>query len=317
MLWWGRAIEKFLLFLRWFNHERSFTIVSLVMAVVFAWGFFQTAGFPPVRIEKGWPTLLFFLVFFLLPFAKKVDFFQFFSFEAKLSEVKKEVSDQTGKLEGVQTDLRHIITQQNALTASFQSLQQQAVTVNNNYPGVTPQQAEDAKEAVAGVEPDPAELQQDEALQSVLQSVWAKYELGVPHVQSAQNLSDMLASLDSVRELRQLNASEQAALLRVRVEAEIKRLLAPHFESDPQGRRAGYNQLLKLLFMIYPELKDQAKSFTVFYRIASAAIHADEIPYRDLQDSIYIGQRLLTLLLKTETKPVQWPNDDDDDDEIL
>lgn len=59
-------------------------------------------------------------------------------------------------------------------------------------------------------------------------------------------------------------------------------------------------ELVKVAMGLYPELSGQRDSFDVFFRIASAAIHADELPNKDLDTAIYLGERLLGLLTKIQ-----------------
>ncbi|MGV1768143.1 hypothetical protein [Rhizobium rhizogenes] len=65
----------------WVNRENIFMVISFAMAAIFGWGFFTNAGLPPTKVGDSWQLLLIFMIFLILPFAKKLDFFQFFSFE--------------------------------------------------------------------------------------------------------------------------------------------------------------------------------------------------------------------------------------------
>ena len=301
--------------LRWINGQRTFTAIALAMASLFAWGFFSQAGLPPTQVEKSWMILAFFLIFFLLPFAKRLDFFQFFTFEAKIEQVRKEVSEAGEKIADVKGDIRHVIAQQNALSATFQSLQNQAVTVNNNYSGVTQQQAEVAVAAVEDVEPvelpeaDPLwkELSDEELFQEFSRIT---SDIDINSSDRTMKLADLFSNSDNYRELRRINLSESAALLRIRIEGELKRLIRPHAEASRNAlfRAIRFSQrvLLKNAMEYHPELAKQRESFEVFFRIANLAIHADEVSVDDLETAIYLGQRLLGLLKKTEpVEPLQ------------
>lgn len=293
----------------WFNRENAFMVISLIIAALFGWGFFDVAGLPPTRVGENWQLLLIFMIFLIIPFAKKLDFFQFFSFEAKLAEVQKEVGETKEKISDVREDVRHVIAQQNALSASVQSMNHQAVTVNN-YDRPAQEQVEAATAEVADIEP--VELAESGSLPGglspedrLIQAIFGDSEQ--PHTSNVNRhsqLADLFVDIEDINELRKINMSERVAVLRIRVERELKRLLKPHSRENWPGsrlaRRASMStrELIKAAMDFHPELTEQRDSFDVFFRIANAAIHADEVPYRDLDTAIYLGERLLGLLTK-------------------
>lgn len=293
----------------WVNRENLFTAVSLGVAAMLGWGFFSAAGVPPTKIAENWQALVAFMVFLILPFAKKLDFFQFFSFEAKIAEVRKEVGETKEKVADVREDVRHVIAQQNALSASVHSMNHQAVTVNN-YDRPAQAQVEAATAEVADVEPvetDPI-LKGPSPEDKLLYAIFgARDENDV--AEDASSLVAHFVSIDDLNEVRKINTSEKVAILRIRVERELKRLLEPHANNFEQrvkfsGRTVGIptTELVRRATSLYPSLKSQRESFSVFFRIAGSAIHADEIPNEDLDTAIYLGERLLALLAGTQAE---------------
>jgi len=289
----------------WLNRDNVFAGISLFIAALFGWGFFKVAGFPPERVGQNWPHLIVFMIFLIIPFAKKLDFFQFFSFEAKIAEVKKEVGETKEKVSDVREDVRHVIAQQNALSASVQSMNHQAVTVNN-YERIPQSQLQAATEQVAGVEPveqtDPlikALSSEDQLMQAIFSD---REELDPRNIDERKQLADLFLDFDDVNEVRKINLSERAAILRIRIERELKRLLRydkkDTFRGIKNGRPVSGRTLVSAVTQVYPRLNMQRESFDVFFRIANAAVHADEVPYKDLEAAVYLGERLLGLLTK-------------------
>lgn len=295
-----------------------FTVLSLLISTLFGWGFLTEAGFPPVRIQENWISLTVTLMFFTLPFAKKLDFFRFFSFEAQIAEVKKEVGDTKEKVADVREDVRHVIAQQNALSASVQSMNTQAVTVNN-YDRPPQEQVEAAAAEVAGVEPldsivvDPilsGLSPEDELLNAILGDRERPEAAGSSR---AKSIAELFVDINDINEIRKIQISERVAILRLRVERELKRLLKPHAESTTMKGRSvkrlnlSYREMVAATMGLHPELTGQRDSFDVFFRIASAAVHADEVPYSDLETAIYLGERLLGLVSRIEAHPSDDP----------
>lgn len=253
----------------WINREYVFTAISLAIAAIFGWGFFSVAGIPPIKINENWSLLVIFIFFLIIPFAQKVDFFQLFSFEAKISEVKKEVIEAKAKVADVREDVRHIIAQQNSLSASIQSMNHQAVTINN-YDRPRDDQVEAATAELADVNP---------------------------------------VEFTGPKAFEKLNLSEQVALLRVRVERELRRLYEPYRENEslynqfPHRPHAPLPAIVRILSDLHPSLRGHTKSFSVFFRIANAAVHSYQVPSEDLHTAIYLGERLLGLLTDIKEDP--------------
>lgn len=295
----------------WINRDNLFTIVALSLAVMFGWGFFSVAGIPPTNVKDYWQLLVVFMFFLIIPFAKKLDFFQLLSFEAKISELRKDIGDTREKVSDVREDVRYLISQQNALSASVQSINSQAVTVNN-YERPPPELLASATAELADVQPvdpfpaDPllAGLSPEDKL---LSAIFGKREPSDPaSSDSAKSLRDLFVDIEDINQVRRINVSEQVAILRIRVERELKRLLKPHAESLAIGSRIvrrlsmSYRDMVTAAIKIYPDLNGQRDSFDVFFRIANAAVHADEVPMSDLETAVYLGERLLGLLTKLE-----------------
>lgn len=291
------------------NRENTFIVISLAIAGLFGWGFFTIAGIPPTKVGDNWQLLLVFMIFLIIPFAKRLDFFQFFSFEARIAEVRKEVGETKANVADVREDVRHVIAQQNALSASVQSMNHQAVTVNN-YERPPQEQVEAAAAEVANVDPVAFEASlhlgdltpEDKLLKAIFGDVEGR--TAGDFVKDLR-LADLFVDMEDINELRKINMSEQVAILRIRVERELKRLLRPHTKEITAGTRfrglklpAG--QLVGAVMNYHQELTGQRDSFEVFFRIANAASHADEVPYKDLETVIYLGERLLSLLSKID-----------------
>lgn len=299
--------------LKWFSRENTFTVISLALAALFGWGFFTVAGLPPVEVGDSWQLLVIFMIFFIMPFAKKLDFFQFFSFEAKIAEVRKEVGETKERVSDVREDVRHVIAQQNALSASVQSMNHQAVTVNN-YDRPLQEQVEAATAEVADVEPvqatdtDPqlSDMSpEDELLRAVLGN---REDATLTDPNRYSRLADLFVDIEDLNEVRKINMSERVAVLRIRVERELKRLVRPRaneisgIKHLPRRFPMPTRELIKAAMELYPNLSGQRDSFDVFFRIANAAVHADEVPSKDLDTAIYLGERLLSILTKIQAE---------------
>jgi|GEM_PF-3937265 len=291
--------------LKWLNRENTFMVISLAIAGLFGWGFFSVAGLPPTKVGENWQLLIVFMIFLIIPFAKKLDFFQFFSFEAKIAEVRKEVGETKAKVADVREDVRHVIAQQNALSASVQSMNHQAVTVNN-YERPPQEQVEAAAAEVADVDPvNPIDSSSPSSGLSVDDKVLRAIFGDSDNVETGnQNrtvqLADLFSEMEDINELRKISMGEQVAVLRIRVEREIKRLLKPHSKEIAmawrfRGLKLPTPHLLKVAMDYYPDLQGQRESFDVFFRIANAATHSDDVPYKDLDTAIFLGQRLLSV----------------------
>lgn len=289
---------------KWPTREWIFTLLSLSVSGVFGWGFFTVAGLPPTTVGESWPLLLMFVVFFTMPFAKKLDLFQFISFEAKISEVRREVEETKGKVSDIREDVRHVIAQQNAISASFLSMNQQAVTVNN-YDRPPQEQLEVAAAQVANVEPivagetDPLlkELSQEKKL---LQAIFGNWVAPKAASDDGVAYADLLVDIDDFNELRKISMSESVAVLRIRIERELKRLMrgADLDAGGSQRHPLSAREMIRHATRLYPNLAGQSESFDVFFRIANAAVHADDVPKKDLDTALYLGERLLSLLTK-------------------
>ncbi|QND29609.1 hypothetical protein HB773_25565 (plasmid) [Sinorhizobium meliloti] len=292
----------------WLNRENTFMVISLAIAGLFGWGFFTVAGIPPTKVSDNWQLLFVFMIFLIIPFAQKLHF-QFFSFEARIAEVRKEVGETNDKVIDVREDVRHMIAQQNALSASVQSMKHQAVTVNN-YERPPQEQVEAAAAEVANVDPLESDASphlreltpEDKLLKAIFGDVEGK--TAGDFVKDLR-LADLFVDMEDINELRKINMSEQVAILRIRVERELKRLLKPHAKEIAVGTRfrglkLPASQLVSAVMNYHQELTGQRDSFDVFFRIANAASHADEIPYKDLETAVYLGERLLSLLSKVE-----------------
>lgn len=286
------------LMISWFTRARIFTICCIAIAALFGWGFIEEAGLPPKNLDKHWHPLIVFLIFFLLPFAKKIDFFQLFSFEANFAEVKKEIHETNHKVSDIREDIRYVISQQNALSASVQSNNQQQVNVHYDSPPA--EQAKAALEAVANVEPaaiDPSALTDRELINIILQKPASDDGLDI-------KLQEVWGNLGDFKDLQKLNLSEQVVLLRVRVEAGLRRVVEPYAEfSQAKNRKhIPFRYLLSLAADRYPEINNARDSFEVFYRIASQAAHAAEVPTYDLETAIFLGSRLEGILSNLVTR---------------
>lgn len=283
------------------TRENAFLGICLIFAVVFGWGFFSKAGFPPTRVAANWQLLLVFMVFIILPFAKKVDFFQFLSFEAKIDEVRREVSDAKQKVTDVRDDVRHVISQQNTLSASIQSINNHASTVNiYDRPGR--EELDAAKKSLSDVEPsDDTPTDQlsgpltDEKLFKVI--FGEDYTSTDPVQSSGAKIAEFYSDIDGFNLLRKIKLSEHVAILRIRIERELRRLTKNLLTYSSSVRHQSIRPITTMAMKYYPDhLSDQFESFNVFFRIANAAVHAEDVPLEDLETAIFLGERLLSLL---------------------
>lgn len=288
---------------QYITRENALLLICLIFAAIFGWGFFSKAGFPPTRVSGNWQSLLVFMVLLIIPFAKKFDLFQVFSFEAKIDEVRKEVSEARKTVDDVKGDVRHIIAQQNMLSNSLQTISNQRVTVNNNYSRPPQDQVDAAQESLADVPPpdapfsgDPDLALTDEKLFKIIFGQTATQD-STFHLDPHQ-LSDLYRDIGEFNNLRRLNLSERVGLLRMRVEKEIRRLAQPiQVANRDAWHRHSVRNLVHLLRKYHPEeLADQSDSFDVFFRIANAAVHSEDVPFSDLEVALNLGERLVVLL---------------------
>lgn len=296
--------------LSFFTRDNFFTVLSLILAFVFGWGFFSVAGFPPTHVADNLPSLLVFLLFSILPFAQKLALFNFLTFEARLSQVHEEVEETKEKVSEIKLDLRHVVTQQQVLSTAVQSISNQAVTVNNNYDRPAQAQLEAAVEEVEDIEPVElpdagrisADLTSDNKL---LEAIFGRpYDLKPEGSEDPPKLADLYRTVGQVNEVLKMALVEQVAVLRIHIEGELKRILLSSFSfssSDPANTRnirKPQRIMVKEVALLFPEIERHTESFDVFFRIANAAIHADDVPFEDLQTAAHLGGRLLSVLQK-------------------
>lgn len=76
-----------------------------VVAAYFAAAFCATVKFPPIGITEdgNWVMLVMFLIFFVLPFAQKLEIFQFLTFEGKLEQIKDDVNEAKEQIRHIQS----------------------------------------------------------------------------------------------------------------------------------------------------------------------------------------------------------------------
>ncbi|WLD96031.1 hypothetical protein PX860_10675 [Agrobacterium leguminum] len=288
--------------IKYFSRENIFAVLSLFLATIFAWGFFSEAGFPPTRVAQNWQLLVVFMIFLILPFAKKLDFFQFFSFEAKIDAVRSEVGDAKQKVAEIREDVRHVIAQQNALSASIQANNHQAVTVNN-YDRPRKEEVFAATAEVADVEPvttaqDPS-LEGQTSDDKLLEAIFGTRDPDISDgVGRYERIADLFHNIDELNAIRKISLSERVAILRVRVEREIRRLAR---NRGIKERQMPAFELVRNVSRMYSELLGQRESFDIFFRIANAAVHGEDVPSEDLNTAIFLGERLLGLLTKIES----------------
>lgn len=263
--------------------DKIFWVISSAGALYTGIGFICAAGWPP-RVGDNWPLLVLFLLFFLVPFAKKLDIFQFLSFEAKVDEVKAKVeaADDSVKEAGasirvLQQDVRHVLTQQQHLTASIQS----QVHIHNHY---TPAQLAIATQEVSDVLPTPTIVGQADI---------------------AEADDTMSATATVTEQIGQLTISpkERLVILRMKMEAELRRLLHRKAKLPTDRRDIKYltsRSIVELALERFPDLESYEESFDVFFQVSNATAHGAEVPPSDVDQAINIGERLMTVLLKRD-----------------
>ncbi|MGP4690302.1 hypothetical protein [Agrobacterium cavarae] len=293
---------------RLFTRENGFLGLSLSFAAIFGWGFFQKAGFPPTQIEANWPSLTVFLLFLILPFAKKLDFFQFLSFEAKIDEVRREVGDAKQKVSDIRDDVRYIMAQQNNLSASLQANNKLSNTLNF-YDRPRREEFDAAARSLSDVVPNEETatdtLSGPTAEEKLLKAIFGENRnLSDSAGNTGPSLSELFTDLDTVNMLRKIRLSENVAILRVRIERELRRLVKPLKVDVNRAHNQSIRSLTNIAMKYYPnQLGDQFESFNVFFKIANAAVHSEDVPPEDLDTAIFLGERLLALLQSIPTVP--------------
>lgn len=285
-----------------FDRDKVFFFSSLAISAYFARAFVSVAGEPPTNIEKAWPYFIFFLIFFLLPFAKKLDFFQFFSFEAKIAEVQKEVEDTNKKVSNVQDDIRHVISQQQTLSASIQA-------TNNHTSNIhlyTREQVGAAVEQAIGAAPvsiENAQKKEDEddlplfVIETMRTASDATYS-----EQDEETKLDYLSSKshDQIATETKLRASLHYH--RAAIRDELDRLMAPFLSAQSRNRNGRLPTFLLFRKAIrnYPSLHEVNKTFDVFMRISAATFRDRVVPVSHMETADWLGKRLLMVLKKLE-----------------
>lgn len=289
-----------------FTRENVFTVISLFIAVIFAWGFFVKAGFPPTRAAGNWQLLTVFVIFVILPFAKKLDVFQFLTFEAKIDEVRREVDNASKKVTDVKDDLRHLISLQNNLANTVRVMSTQSNTFNLGYPGQPKEDEVDAAtRSLSDVNPDAsaaAGFSKSLSDEEILKAIMAGSD-GKQRTEKKESLSSLFQDFEQINAVRKLRLSEHVGILRIRVERELRRLV-DGLKVYPTPRNA--RSLVQIVMKYYADqLADQYRSFDVFFRIANAAVHGEDVPTEDLDVATNLGERLVALL-----NGIQATNDD-------
>ncbi len=289
-----------------FTRRNTFTACCLAIAGVFGLGFFQQAGVPPTSLKDHWPLLAVFLIFFLLPFSKKVDFFQFFSFEADLAAVKKEVGETNKVVASVQDDIRHVINLQNALSVSVKSQNNNTIHLYDR-PGSAQVDAavEEVKDvAPVGIEDAPPQEGEGElpafvidTMRAARETMYSEPREGSWHEYLSSRTNDDIA----------VEAKFRASLevYRAAIHDELRRLLTPILSGTPQNRDGKIPSLLlfRKATRIYPELLGVHESFDVFMKISAATYRGRVVPLSDLKTADWLGSRVLNILKKLEVAP--------------
>jgi hypothetical protein len=239
---------------------------SLAISAYFFYVFHSIVGFPPENELSTTSTtyLTISIFFFLLPFAKKLKLGKLLEFEAKVTEIKKEVKE-------FKEETRSILSMQNTLINTVSNTISQ--NINITLPGHG--EIQDAKEELDRTIKEPTPQQQLEA------------EIAEYLASEGSDLNFALAKLriDIERELRRIL---------------IKRLDT----EDPtkmKGKYLSIRSLFREFTELYPQYIGMHSSFDYVLKICNAAVHGQKISQDYAHEAMQMGFKMLDELKKTES----------------
>ena len=240
-----------------------FRLISLIFAGYFLYIFHLNVGLPP---EKDISTtsityLILFIFFLLLPQAKSIKLGKFLEYEAKITEIKKEVQE-------FKDETRQIISMQNMLISTVTNTLNQ--NINITIPGL--KEAEEAKEELDEAIKEPERSSEiEDKIQQFLASTGGDINLALAKLR-----------IDIERELRKI--------LGKKTETEDA--------TQMRGPFLSARSLFKEFIQKYPEYKGMYKSFDYILKVCNAAIHGQVVSQAQADEALYMGIKILNVLEK-------------------
>jgi hypothetical protein len=260
--------------------ERLWPYLCMIVAAYFGLAFLVSAGWPPITAKEHWILLAMFVLFAFVPFVKEIDVFQLISIKRDIKEVKDEVGDAKEKVAEVREQMRQIMNSQQTLVSSVQTMtvSSQRNETHVHYDSPTPNQVQLAEKAVARVPPTPIEF--------------------VEKIKP----DDPTVTNDNVDEAMLALMSDSVALLRMKVEKEMKDLArkAGYSQAYPINRASLVRFLVENNHLKGSGLDSLQDAVNVFFRIANGVVHGDEVPFDDMEHAKYLGERLLTIFTEND-----------------
>ncbi|MGO7042051.1 hypothetical protein ACCS60_27255 [Rhizobium acaciae] len=246
-----------------FNRENLFTIVCCILATYFAGAALWPIFPPPDITGKGSYTFLILSVlFFLVPFAKKIEIFQFFSYEAQIREMKE-------KVETARAEIKHLQSIQATLTNSLSSVNSNS---NSVYVGLY-DESKDAALRGVGFPVPPVNIGTGRA---------ALEDDGFSSAERVENPVN--------------GPVEALILLRTDLEKAMRLAVGKNLEIYKSKKDAKYitsRQLGEMIIRQYESTAELAPSFDFFFNTANAAAHGQLIPNSVATDALVVGTALL------------------------
>ncbi|NKL21190.1 hypothetical protein [Rhizobium leguminosarum] len=263
--------------------------------------------FPPPDItqEGNYVFLILSVLFFLVPNAKKIELFQFLSFEAKIKEAKAKAETAEAKADTAQAEIKHLQMIQATLTNSLSS-------VNSNANSVYVQLYNESKDAAMrgiGV-PVPAAV--DTATVS-FPSAFPK-DIDAPPVDAGAPNGDEFPAVEGAPS-RLASPMDNLILLRTDLEIAMRLAVGRNLQVYKSRTNAKYltsRQLADMIIKQYPTATKLAPSFDFFFNTANAAAHGQIIPENVIRDALVVGTGLLNEVKKFQPVPPGSKEPEDD-----
>jgi hypothetical protein len=248
-------------FLRSLGTANVFPVLCYLLAAYFLYAFALTVGVPPSRsldaTSASYLALALFL--FMLPEAKKVKLGKLFEYEARIKEIKEDVSQ-------FKADTRATLSAYTSLVSAISNAANQ--TVNVHLPGQG--EASEARKDL------------DTALKT-------RQERGAIEEQIDQFLKSEDNDLNyALAKLRMRMEKELRRILGMKTDASL-----------PLGGNAKFLSARSLIAQFadkYPTYEGILKSFDYVLRVCNAAIHGQIIPEEYAHEALFMGIKILNEL---------------------
>ncbi|MBW8298241.1 MAG: hypothetical protein K0M60_01415 [Hydrogenophaga sp.] len=260
-----------------------FKLICWLLASYFLYAAIWPVFPPPDITEKGnYVFLLLAAIFFLVPNAKKIEFFQFFSFEAKIKEVEAKAEIADAKAESAQAEVRHLQMITATLTNSLSS-----INTNSNQFNVHLHDAE-RQAAFQGVGLPTAS--------TPATNVTAEHR---PTGDDSGPIGSSTAEIDHT-------PLENLILLRTDLEIAMRKAVGRNLDIYKSRKNAKFltmRQLSNMIINQYNLAAELAASFDFFQNAANAAAHGQEVPEYAIDEALVVGNRLLDEVKKLTPVP--------------